>query len=89
MNSGYDFEHYLMAGHGRAYMIAKADPEKYCQEIMEICGKDYTFDMRAEGSRAFLTYDLISLYENPEPFITVAEKSFMNPDIDKNWNGRT
>lgn len=85
MNSGYDFEHYLMAGHGRAYMIAKADPEKYCQEIMEICGKDYTFDMQAEGSRAFLTYDLISLYENPEPFITVAEKSFMNPDIDKNW----
>lgn len=85
MNSGYVFEHYLMAGHGRAYMIAKADPEKYCQEIMEICGKDYTFDMRAEGSRAFLTYDLISLYENPEPFITVAEKSFMNPDIDKNW----
>ena len=35
MNSGYDFEHYLMAGHGRAYMIAKADPEKYRQKIME------------------------------------------------------
>ena len=67
-------------------MIAKADPEKYRQKIMEICGKDYTFDMQCEGSRAFLTYDLISLYEDPEPFITVAEESFMNPDIDKDWN---
>ena len=25
----YDFEHYLRAGHGRAYLMAKEDPEKY------------------------------------------------------------
>ena len=30
----YDFEHYLMAGHGRAYMIAKADPERYREKFM-------------------------------------------------------
>lgn len=25
----YDFEHYLLAGHGRAYLMAVDDPEKY------------------------------------------------------------
>ena len=30
----YDFEHYLQADHGRAYMIAKADPERYREKMI-------------------------------------------------------
>lgn len=51
----YDFNHYLMAGHGRAYIIAKEEPKKYREQIMEICRHDYTFDIQCEGSRAWLT----------------------------------
>ena len=52
----YDFEHYLQAGHGRAYVIARADPERYRDRIMAACRKDYAYDMQSEGSRAFLIY---------------------------------
>ncbi|MBR1797747.1 MAG: hypothetical protein IJ757_07035 [Clostridiales bacterium] len=44
-----------MAGHGRAYIIAKEEPKKYREQIMEICRHDYTFDIQCEGSRAWLT----------------------------------
>ena len=54
----FDFEHYLKAGHGRAYLIAKEDPGKYREAILKACSKDYTFDMQCEGSRAFLTDDM-------------------------------
>ena len=40
----YDFEHYLQAGHGRAYVIARADPERYRDRIMAACRKDYSFE---------------------------------------------
>ena len=82
MSNNFDFEHYLKAGHGRAYLMAKEDPEKYRETIMNACRKDYTFDMQSEGSRAFLTADLISLFEDPTPFINVAKESFNSPDVD-------
>lgn len=82
----YDFEHYLQAGHGRAYVIARADPERYRDRIMAACRKDYSFDMQSEGSRAFLTYDLISLYEDPTPFIEAIKESYKDPVADKDWN---
>ena len=81
----YDFEHYLQAGHGRAYVIARADPERYRDRIMAACRKDYSFDMQSEGSRAFLTYDLISLYEDPTPFIEAIKESYKDPVADKDW----
>ena len=81
----YDFEHYLMAGHGRAYVIAKADPERYRDRIMAACRKDYTYDMQSEGSRAFLTYDLISLYDDPTPFVEAIKESYNGPAADKDW----
>ena len=82
----YDFEHYLQAGHGRAYVIARSDPERYRDRIMAACRKDYSFDMQSEGSRAFLTYDLISLYEDPTPFIEAIKESYKDPVADKDWN---
>ncbi|MBO4687192.1 MAG: hypothetical protein J5636_01635 [Clostridiales bacterium] len=81
----YDFEHYLMAGHGRAYMIAKSDPEKYRDRIIEICRDDYSYDLQSEGSRAWLTYDLISLYEDQEPFLAAIKESYSDPSTDTNW----
>lgn len=78
----YGFEHYLLAGHGRAYLIAKQDPEKYRDRILEACRKDYTFDMQCEGSRAFLTADLVSLFEDKEPFIEAAQEAFDDPSTD-------
>lgn len=72
----YGFEHYLKAGHGRAYLIAKKDPEKYRKKILEACRKDYAFDMQCEGSRAFLTSDLVSLFPDKTPFIEAAVESF-------------
>ena len=81
----YDFEHYLMAGHGRAYVIAKADPERYRDRIMAACRNDYTYDMQSEGSRAFLTYDLISLYDDPTPFVEAIKESYNDPAADKDW----
>ena len=72
----YGFEHYLKAGHGRAYLIAKGDPEKYREKILEACRKDYAFDMQCEGSRAFLTSDLVSLFPDKIPFIEAAVESF-------------
>lgn len=81
----YDFEHYLQAGHGRAYVIARADPERYRDRIMAACRKDYSFDMQSEGSRAFLTYDLISLFDDPTPFIEAIEESYKNPVADEDW----
>ena len=78
----YDFEHYLQAGHGRAYVIARADPERYRDRIMAACRKDYSFDMQSEGSRAFLTYDLISLFDDPTPFIETIEESYKDPVAD-------
>ena len=81
----YDFEHYLMAGHGRAYVIAKADPERYRDRIMAACRNDYTYDMQSEGSRAFLTYDLISLYDDPTPFVGAIKESYNDPAADKDW----
>ena len=77
-----DFEHYLKAGHGRAYLIAKENPEKYREAILNACRKDYTFDMQCEGSRAFLTEDLVSLFDDPEPFIKAAIESFASTKID-------
>ena len=82
----YDFEHYLKAGHGRAYIIAKEAPEKYRDAIMSACRKDYTFDIQCEGSRAFLTADLISLFEDPNPFIEAAKESFNSQDVDDVYN---
>ena len=81
----YDFEHYLMAGHGRAYVIAKADPERYREKIMAACRKDYAYDMQSEGSRAFLTYDLISLFDDPTPFIEAIKESYKDPAADEDW----
>ena len=81
----YDFEHYLQAGHGRAYVIARADPERYRDRIMVACRKDYSFDMQSEGSRAFLTYDLISLFDDPTPFIETIEESYKDPVADEDW----
>lgn len=81
----YDFEHYLQAGHGRAYMIAKADPERYREKIMSACRKDYAYDMQSEGSRAFLTYDLISLFDDPTPFIEAIKESYKDPVADEDW----
>ena len=78
----FDFEHYLKAGHGRAYLIAKEDPGKYREAILNACRKDYTFDMQCEGSRAFLTADLVSLFDDPEPFIKTAIESFASTKID-------
>ena len=80
MNDGFD--HYLQAGHGRAYLIAKTDPERYREKIMEACRKDYTFDMQMEGSRAFLTADLIELFDDPKPFLDVVVESFLSEDVD-------
>ena len=81
----YDFEHYMEAGHGRAYMIAKADPERYREKIMDACRKDYAYDMQSEGSRAFLTYDLISLFDDPTPFIEAIKESYEDPVADEDW----
>ena len=81
----YDFEHYLQAGHGRAYVIARADPERYRDRIMAACRKDYSFDMQCEGSRAFLTYDLISLFDDPTPFIEAIKESYKDPVADEDW----
>jgi hypothetical protein len=81
----YDFEHYLFAGHGRAYMIAKAEPERYRDRILSACKKDFSYDMQSEGSRAFLMYDLISLYDDPTPFIDAAKESYIEPVADKDW----
>lgn len=81
----YDFEHYLQAGHGRAYVIARAAPERYRDRIMAACRKDYSFDMQSEGSRAFLTYDLISLFDDPTPFIETIEESYKDPVADEDW----
>ena len=81
----YDFEHYLQAGHGRAYVIARADPERYRDRIMAACRKDYSFDMQSEGSRAFLTYDLISLFDDPKPFIETIEERYKEPVADEDW----
>ena len=78
----FDFEHYLKAGHGRAYLMAQKEPEKYREIILKACRKDYTFDMQCEGSRAFFTADLIDLFEEPAPFIEAAKESFKSPDID-------
>ena len=78
----FDFEHYLKAGHGRAYLIAKEDPGKYREAILNACRKDYTFDMQFEGSRAFLTADLVSLFDDPEPFIKAAIESFASAKND-------
>ena len=78
----FDFEHYLKAGHGRAYLMAQKEPEKYREIILKACRKDYTFDMQCEGSRAFFTADLIDLFEDPAPFIEAAKESFKSPDID-------
>ena len=86
MTTGYDFNHYLLAGHGRAYIIAKANPERYRDRIMSACRKDYAFDMQCEGSRAFHTYDLVSLFDDPEPFIAAAEESYADPETDENWD---
>ena len=82
----YDFEHYLLAGHGRAYMIAKADPECYRDRILAACMKDYSFDMQCEGSRAFLTYDLVSLFDDPSYFIETVKKSYIKPETDSDWH---
>ena len=81
----YDFEHYLQAGHGRAYVIARADPERYRDRIMAACRKDYAYDMQSEGSRAFLTYDLISLFDDPTPFIEAIKESYKDPVADEDW----
>ncbi|MBP5775912.1 MAG: hypothetical protein J6W36_09480 [Clostridiales bacterium] len=81
----YDFEHYLLAGHGRAYMIAKTDPERYRCRINSACRKDYSFDMQTEGSRAFLTYDLVSLFADPSPFIETVKDSYCDHDVDADW----
>ena len=78
----FDFEHYLKAGHGRAYLMAEKEPERYREAILNACRKDYTFDMVAEGSRAFLTADLIDLFEDPAPFIDAAKESFNSSDVD-------
>ena len=81
----YAFEHYLQAGHGRAYVIARANPERYRDRIMAACRKDYSFDMQSEGSRAFLTYDLISLFDDPTPFIEAIKESYKDPVADEDW----
>ena len=86
MTASYDFNHYLLAGHGRAYIIAKENPERYRDRIISACRKDYAFDMQCEGSRAFHTYDLVSLFDDPEPFIAAAEESYADPETDENWN---
>ena len=82
MDHKYDFDHYLKAGHGRAYLMAKKDPEKYRCEIFEACTKDYSFDLQSEGSRAYLTADLAELFEDRTPFIKAAEDRFMSSEVD-------
>lgn len=81
-----DFEHYLKAGHGRAYLMVKEDPEKYRDIVMAACRKDYTFNMWVEGSRAFLTADLIRLFEDEPPFLDAAIERFFATEIDDKPN---
>ena len=84
MSNRFDFEHYQRAGHGRAYLMAKEDPEKYREAIMNACRKDYTFDIQCEGSRAFLTADLINLFDDPQQ-VARDSKDTMQKFIDKTF----
>lgn len=75
-----DFEHLLKAGHGRAYLMARKDPERYRDRILSFCRKDFTFDTVFEGTRAFLAADLIKLFEDQTPFIEAAKESFKDSE---------
>lgn len=80
----YGFEHYLKAGHGRAYLMARKDPEKYRDAILKACTADYSFDLQCEGSRAYLTADLVDLFSDKTPFIKAAEERFLSSEVDTN-----
>ena len=69
MENTYLFEQYLMAGRGKAYLMATDDPLKYAEVVLEACKRNIAFDIQSEGSRAFLIADIVDLYNDRTPFV--------------------
>ncbi len=66
------FHNALLQGRGSCVLAAMAEPEKFREDILWACRELISFDTQCEGSRAWLLYELISLYSDREPFLQAA-----------------
>lgn len=80
------FHNALLQGRGTCYLAAKSDPERYREEILWACRELMSFDTQCEGSRAWLVYQLVTLYPDPTPFVQAACDALVTCPSDGSWH---
>ena len=75
----------LLQGRGSCFLAAKADPERYRDEVLWACRELVSFDTQCEGSRAWLIYKLVQLYPDRTPFVKAACDALISCPSDGSW----
>ena len=79
------FKEALLRGQGRCLQAAQSNPGKYYGTILWACSHTVAFDAQCEGTRAWFVYQLISFYEEREPFLKAAISSLQKAKSNGGW----
>lgn len=79
------FKEALLRGQGRCLQAAKSNPTKYYSIVLWACSHAVAFDAQCEGTRAWFVYQLISFYEEREPFLKAAISSLQKAKSNGGW----
>lgn len=79
------FKEALLRGQGRCLQAIQSDPAKYYSIVLWACSHTVAFDAQCEGTRAWFVYQLISCYEDKEPFLKAAISGLQKATSDGGW----
>lgn len=80
------FEHFMLAGHGRAFELLQGHEEEYRNIVLYGCLNDISFDLQSEGARSFFMYHLALQYDNYEYFLIPAIKKLHSAEVNTDWH---
>ena len=76
----------IQRGLGRGYLAVRDDPERYRDLVLWACGRNLAFDTQCEGARTWYVWQLVSCYEDKEPFRNVVVEKLRNKKPDWSWD---
>lgn len=80
------FEHYMLAGHGRAFKLLDSCGEEFRELVLYGCLNDISYDMQCEGSRSLFVYNLALHYKDYKYFLIPAIEKFLSDEVNMDWH---
>lgn len=83
-----EFKRAMLCGLGRCVLELREtkDKEKYRDLVLWACGRNISYDVQSEGTRAWYVYEMINCYEDKTQFEDVIIEKFLKARSDDNWN---